>query len=113
MDKYNSNGEVQKEWDNLQQAWTCCGVANGNDWITSGRLTSVPCSCYVNKICPDPTQNGTTYFQNGCYRSALNLYFRYSRALGGVSLFFLFVEVIGLVLAIFLLRDLKNNYGSV
>jgi len=53
------------------------------------------------------------YFESGCYKWALNIFFRYSKALGGVSIFFFFVEVIGLILAILLLRDLKNNYGSV
>ncbi|CAF4628658.1 unnamed protein product, partial [Rotaria sp. Silwood2] len=56
---------------------------------------------------------GTAYFSRGCYESTLNLVFQYSKALGGVSLFFFFIEVAGLVLAVFLLRDLKNNYGSV
>lgn len=113
MGKYPTNNEVKKEWDNLQQSWTCCGVSEGEDWKKHSTLTTIPCSCYVNNVCPPVAQNGTGYFSNGCYRSALNLYFRYSRALGGVSLFFFFVEIIGLVLAIFLLRDLKNNYGSV
>lgn len=72
-----------------------------------------PPSCCPDKVCITSAQNATNYFSHGCYQSALNLYFRYSKALGGVSLFFFFVEVIGFILATLLLRDLKNNYGSV
>jgi len=102
-----SNGEVKIEWDRLQQDWKCCGVDNPNDWQAYGN-TSIPSSCCLNNNC------GTSeHFSVGCLGYAKALFFRYSKALGGVSIFFFFVEVIGLVLAILLLRDLKNNYGSV
>jgi len=111
LQKYTGNQEVKTEWDRLQQTWTCCGVADGDDWLKHGNQERIPCSCYSNSVCPP--QNATGYFSKGCYGSALDVYFRYSKALGGVSLFFFFAEVIGLVLGIVLLRDLKNNYGSV
>jgi len=111
-DYSSGNKEVITEWDNLQQTWSCCGVENADDWRKYAKMEP-PSSCCLNKICPKPPDNSTAFFTNGCYGSALDLYFRYSKALGGVSLFFFFVEVVGLVLAILLLRDLKNNYGSV
>jgi len=104
--------EVINEWDNLQQTWSCCGVENQDDWPKYAKRDP-PNSCCPNKDCSKPPDNSTAIFTKGCYGSALDLYFRYSKALGGVSLFFFFVEVVGLVLAVFLLRDLKNNYGSV
>ena len=107
------NSDVMKEWDNLQQRWSCCGVLNSTDWMTRGELIKPPNSCCVNNDCSNLLHNGTAYFIPGCYNSARNLFFRYSKALGGVSLFFFFVEIVGLMLAIVLLRDLKNNYGSV
>jgi len=103
--------EVQSEWDRLQQTWSCCGVENFNDWLSHAKRPP-PNSCCPNNACPTPTQDAN-YFARGCYGSALELYFRYSKALGGVSLFFFFVEVVGLILAILLLRSMKNNYGSV
>jgi len=103
--------QVKNEWDSLQQTWSCCGVENSGDWLRYAK-EDPPNSCCPNNICTTTSQNGT-YFARGCYGSALELYFRYSKALGGVSLFFFFIEVVGLVLAIRLLRDLKNNYGSV
>ncbi len=110
LPEYDKNREVKNEWDHLQQTWSCCGVGNSSDWVNYRQQQKPPDSCCVNSVCQP---NGTVYFTPGCYGSALNLYFRYSKALGGVSLFFFFIEVIGLVLAIHLLRDLKNNYGSV
>jgi hypothetical protein len=98
------------EWDNLQQTWSCCGVENKDDWSKHGNRTFPPDSCCPDKDCkkvPAP------YFNRGCYSSIRDIIFRYSKALGGVSLFFFFVEIIGFVLASLLLRDLKNNYGSV
>ena len=107
------NSVVVKEWDNLQQQWACCGVDNSSDWTKTGGLEKPPASCCLRSNCTNTFNNGTAYFGPGCYDSARSLFFRYSRALGGVSLFFFFVEIVGLILAIVLLRDLKNNYGSV
>jgi len=110
----SKNKDVETEWDRLQQTWSCCGVDKSGDWMKYTKLTTPPNSCCPNNDCTRPTTtNGTGYFDRGCYDSARNLFFRYSKALGGVSIFFFFVEVAGLVLAIVLLRDLKNNYGSV
>jgi hypothetical protein len=107
------NSDVVREWNNLQQQWSCCGVSNYTDWITVG-LTKPPVSCCINNDCSQMILNTTIpYFGPGCYDSVRSLFFRYSKALGGVSLFFFFVEIIGLILAIVLLRDLKSNYGSV
>jgi len=104
------NSLAVKEWDDLQREWKCCGVDDSSDW-TKANLTIPRPSCCIKADCS--MVNGTAYFDRGCYQSARNLFFRYSKALGGVSLFFFFIEIIGLILAIVLLRDLKNNYGSV
>lgn len=109
-----NNKDVVKEWDRLQQQWSCCGVNSQADWKEIGlRPDGPPASCCLNSDCRPSSQNSTVFFNRGCYHSVRTLFFRYSRALGGVSLFFFFVEIIGLILAIVLLRDLKNNYGSV
>jgi len=110
----SQNSDVVHEWDRLQQQWACCGVQNSSDWKTYANLTVPPNSCCVNNNCGTPGLNTSSpYFTSGCYEAARSLFFRYSKALGGVSLFFFFVEIVGLILAIVLLRDLKNNYGSV
>jgi hypothetical protein len=107
----SANRDVVTEWDRLQQTWSCCGVNKYDDWMSKDNLDQPPTSCCKKYICERATN--ATYFQNGCYESARALFVRYSKALGGVTIFFFFVEIIGLVLAILLLRDLKNNYGSV
>jgi len=107
------NSVVVTEWNRLQQRWSCCGVDNSTDWTRIAKLPTPPKSCCVNNDCSSSIVNGTAYFTPGCYQAARSLFFRYSKALGGVSLFFFFIEIIGLILAIVLLRDLKNNYGSV
>jgi len=109
----NGDKDVIAEWDRLQQAWSCCGVDKAQDWRTHANLTNPPTSCCRNNDCTKPVTSDDAYFNRGCYGSARDLIFRYSKALGGVSIFFFFVEVVGLILAIVLLRDLKNNYGSV
>jgi len=106
------NSDVMTEWDRLQRRWSCCGVDQWKDWEEKLPEKKIPTSCCLKNDCT-PVNNGTVYFDIGCYSFARNLFFRYSKALGGVSLFFFFVELIGLGLAIHLLRDLKNNYGAV
>ncbi|CAF0945544.1 unnamed protein product [Adineta ricciae] len=114
MPKYFQNDHnVVEEWNRLQQKWSCCGINGPADWnITTSRAP--PSSCCLNNVCtPLPTTGVLPYFDQGCYQYANALFYRYSAALGGVSLFFFFVEIIGLILAVVVLRDLKNNYGSV
>lgn len=111
---YNAgNGDVVRQWDNLQQRWSCCGVDNSSDWTNTSSRQTPPLSCCVNYNCNVTLPNTSPYFNTGCYTSAYNLVLQHSKTLGGVSLFFFFVEIAGLILAIVLLRDLKNNYGSV
>ncbi|CAF0831671.1 unnamed protein product [Rotaria sp. Silwood1] len=105
------NAEVVIEWNRLQQQWSCCGVENSSDWTETTTLKKVPDSCCLKIDC-QPVNN-IIYFEQGCYQAARSLFFRYSKALGGVSLFFFFIEIAGMILGIILLRDLKNNYGSV
>jgi len=107
------NRDVMNEWDNLQKTWSCCGVKSKEDWKKHGNRTEPPTSCCVIINCQKPPGKDDPYFDRGCYVSVRGIIFQYSNALGGVSIFFFFVEVVGLVLAILLLRDLKNNYGSV
>ena len=106
----NKDRDAVVEWDRLQQQWACCGVNNWTDWQTKAGRELPPGSCCNDNHCP---QNTTAYYTPGCYGSVQNLFYRYSKSLGGVSLFFFFVEIVGLISAIVLLRDLKNNYGSV
>jgi len=109
----SGNSDAVTEWNRLQQEWSCCGVDDASDWVKLAGLPKPPDSCCINNDCPKTSDNTTSYYNQGCYESARLLFYRYSKALGGVSLFFFFIEIIGLVSAIVLLRDLKNNYGSV
>lgn len=113
MPEYSKgNSDVVTEWDRLQRRWSCCGVDKWQDWQEKIGEKNIPTSCCLRNDCT-AALNETVYFDVGCYSFARNLFFRYSKALGGVSLFFFFVELVGLGLAIHLLRDLKNNYGAV
>ena len=110
LPEYEKNPSVKKEWDHLQQKWRCCGVTNSSDWEDIAHV-ALPKSCCANNDCTQSSPS--TKYTAGCYQSALNLFFRYSKTLGVVTLIFFLIEVAGLVLSIQLLRDLKNNYGSV
>ncbi|UJR35142.1 hypothetical protein I4U23_027913 [Adineta vaga] len=107
---YESDSLVRREWDRLQQDWKCCGVNNATDWKDFTSRNDPPNSCCSDNDCNKPD---SVKFIKGCYDSALNIFFKYSKSLGVVTLFFFIVEIAGLVLGIHLLRDLKNNYGSV
>lgn len=105
---------ISRQWDSLQQTWSCCGVDEPSDWQKLGGLTDLPKSCCVQNDCLSTlNNNGTGVFQTGCYNSVLNLFFRFSKALGGVTIFFFLIELFGLILGIFVVRDASNNYGTV
>lgn len=112
-DNGTTTGVLVSEWDLLQSSSKCCGVDRFNDWMQYAKHDKPPQSCCILADCSETPSGGSKYYADGCYGSARNLFFRYSKALGGVSIFFFFVEIAGLVLASLLLRDLKSNYGSV
>jgi len=100
----DGNSKIQNEWDSLQQEWTCCGADGPADWNNSTVFQKKPpTSCCPNNKCDDAL-SPTNYYKDGCYSAARRLFYHYSKALGGVAIFFFFVEIIGLVLAIVLLR---------
>ena len=114
LEKYAANNsDIVREWNRLQQQWSCCGVSNWDDWKERAEMDDPPTSCCPNNDCSTVKENTTAYFDQDCYQSVRSLFFRYSRALGGVSIFFFFVEIAGIMSAIALLRDLKNNCGNV
>jgi len=53
LDEYNKEGKegVKKTWDEIQEKFTCCGVANGpDDWKNKlGDANSAPDSCCLNE----------------------------------------------------------------
>ncbi|CAF0818442.1 unnamed protein product [Didymodactylos carnosus] len=105
----DGNSRARTEWNRVQTTYECCGVDSWQDWKNHTDIGMPPKSCCKNNDCTAPPQ----YYDRGCYEAARSLFYRYSKALGGVTIFFFFIEIIGLALAVLLLRDLKNNYGSV
>lgn len=113
MNSYKDNAEIAQQWDHLQQRWSCCGVLNATDWFSDNTTATIPKSCYLNPPNQSISTNQSSVYSRGCYDGARTLFLRYSKALGGVSLFFFFVELFGLGLAILVLRDLQKNYRTV
>ncbi|CAF0848086.1 unnamed protein product [Didymodactylos carnosus] len=109
MKQYDKNERVTIEWDRVQSTYECCGTNSKSDWNATSPPKNLPLSCCKEHVCTPDNNIYTT----GCYEAARKLFYRYSAALGGVAIFFFFIEIIGFILAITLLRDLKNNYGSV
>lgn len=112
LTKYKEDS-IGRQWDFLQRSWSCCGVDQPSDWQKLAQQEDLPKSCCVQPDCLSTVNNGTAYFETGCYQSVLNIFFRYSKALGGVTIFFFLVELVGLILAIFVIRDSSNSYGTV
>jgi len=106
--RFNGNNRATIEWNRVQNTYECCGVDSWQDWKNHTDIGTIPLSCCKNNECTTKQ-----YYERGCYEAARSLFYRYSKALGGVTIFFFFIEIIGLALAVLLLRDLKNNYGSV
>lgn len=111
MKTFDGTVDVRNEWNHLQQIRHCCGVIDSEDWIRHGKRYP-PESCCKNYPHCDP-KNSTTLYREGCYETVIGVYYEYSQALGGVTLFFFFVEIAGFILAILLLRDLKTNLNNV
>ena len=111
-DNGTTTGPTVVQWDRLQSSSKCCGVDKSSDWIQYARRDKPPQSCCILADC-SKSPTGDEFYPDGCFGYARNLFFQYSKALGGVSIFFLFVEIAGIVFAVLLQQDLRNNYGSV
>jgi CD63 antigen len=88
----------QIDWDGLQTKLHCCGVDSASDWTTS-----LPASC-----CSDTsgtcTVTSTSLYTKGCY-DALGTYYI---AIGVVGIVLGLIEIIGIVFACCLSKQVKS-----
>ncbi|XP_033646025.1 CD151 antigen-like [Asterias rubens] len=127
------NGFV-KSVDGMQAQLMCCGNSNHLDWQQSqwynevknaenrGYNTTVPDSCCVRDLTDDGeytykdrqkcqgSEPSEFRFQQGCYDALYGTFFEYIWLLGGICIGIAVLQVLILIVTVFLLRNLTDDY---
>lgn len=109
QDDYQPNGSIAETWDQIQQAFSCCGVYGHGDWYQIPAWPDearVPVSCCLpeyqfalNDTCA--TSGDSTQWHNwGCYRKLHMWLMERLYVVGMVCMAFAFIQLFGLIAAL-------------
>ncbi|XP_007953272.1 CD63 antigen [Orycteropus afer afer] len=113
MQNYPKDNQTAKFLDKLQQEFKCCGAANYTDWANVPLLPKgrVPDSCCVNV-----TQSCGIDFKvenindKGCVENIGGWLRRNVLVVAAAALGIAFVEVLGIVFAVCLVKSIRSGY---
>ncbi|KAH0950303.1 hypothetical protein HN011_001333 [Eciton burchellii] len=111
MAKYQSTDWAMKAWDNTQRYLRCCGIKSAKDWWDY--QMDIPQSCCAESAVECLYMTMDVAYKNGCLRSVILLIRSYIRATT-ISMLVMFpFLLIGLLLAVGLLRRAHEaNHSS-
>ncbi|XP_055838740.1 CD151 antigen [Episyrphus balteatus] len=112
-----SNDDDLKAWDNIQMKLMCCGVDNPADWREMSRDKTLRASCcrpeLIDKTvgnCADAAPSGRDkYFQDGCVGKLRERIDKNAVILIGVGLGIAFIQILGIVLALYLASKIRHE----
>ncbi|XP_074126190.1 CD63 antigen [Sminthopsis crassicaudata] len=113
MKEYEKNNITTEFLDKLQKEFTCCGAANYTDWEQVPQLgkNKVPDSC-----CKNVTVGCGTAFklmdinEEGCVEKIGNWLKQKALVLAGAALGITFVEILGVIFACCLMKNIRSGY---
>lgn len=114
--KYNTTDE--QAFDDLQEKVKCCGVNSFKDWgdnMGFNTSKSVPDSCCekMEKDCgKNKLTDGKGLYQKGCYSKVLKESEKTMSAVGGVAIAILVIQIIGIIFAVILFCQVRNNQDT-
>ncbi|XP_065173908.1 CD63 antigen-like [Atheta coriaria] len=118
MKHYNdtATNEATEIWDLVQNKFECCGIESANDWDTNVPALngSLPLSCCTippgtvgEYVC---NKEAKGFHKSGC-ESAFGTYVReHAVTIGSIGLSFAAVQVLAIVFACHLAKQVKQNY---
>jgi CD63 antigen len=115
LDEYNKEGKegVKKTWDEIQEKFTCCGVANGpDDWKNKlGDANSAPDSCckIEKPDCGKDAIGSTDLHQKGCLKEFESFIEGNIFLVGGVGLALIIVQLIAVITGCCLAKKFGND----
>lgn len=98
-----------RAWNHLQIDLSCCGIDGSKDWLntTYGKIPQSCCkSDRKSKTCTDEPDN---IFKQGCLTTALEFVNDHAGLLGGVAIGCIVVEIIGIIVACCLSRNIRKQ----
>ncbi|XP_022905243.2 CD63 antigen [Onthophagus taurus] len=111
-------------WDFMQRTFKCCGVNEPGDWSQNQNFNKtiievpIPISCCDNK--PGAVDEITCrigeaddmLYTHGCLEGFGDFIRDHAKTIGAVGIGFAFVQLIGIIFACHLSRQLKYNYDN-
>lgn len=112
VNKYENTDQpgAKELLDWAQQKFECCGVDGASDYTTGNSTCSTGggvATCYNNKSC-----NGTLY-TNGCKEQFVSFVRHNLAVIGAVAIGIAFIQLLGIIFACCLMKNIKDNYEVV
>ncbi|XP_031573561.1 tetraspanin-8-like [Actinia tenebrosa] len=102
--------KYEKEIDDLQKEFKCCGASGPEDWISIKKLRFPPDSCNCEGVSKDQCSTFTLnyYYKAGC-APALKTYF-YDKLLviAALAITLIVIQILGMVFAMFLICRISS-----
>lgn len=109
LDNYNDT-KYKDAFDTVQKEFDCCGLNSSLDY--DERNITIPDSC-----CPDLKSNMTCTasksYQEGCVDGLFDYLEDHMAIVGGLAVAVAVIQVIGIIFACLVRRDVKEGYGYV
>jgi len=103
--------EYKKDWDNIQDDLSCCGVNGPADYLKELQMISIPGSCCGKLNTTTPQTCGLEEaYPTGCWDKLLKNIEGQSALLGAIGIAFAFIQLLGIVMSCCLVK--RSKYGE-
>ncbi|XP_028393255.1 CD63 antigen-like [Dendronephthya gigantea] len=110
LDNYN-NSDYRKALDTVQKDFDCCGGTDGPASYTSRNIT-IPSSCCA-KLKNGTSCNEHNAYKKGCVDKLFDYLEHHLAIVGGLAVGVAVIQVIGIIFACVVRRDVKEGYNYV
>jgi len=107
MKRYHTSTGVAKTWDTIQKDLHCCGTNSPTDWIKLLQKIPASCTCERKEDCPGGLTG--TPFTEGCLPKFKDFVASNIGIIAGAGVGLAVVEIIGMLLACCLAKEVRSR----
>uniref|UniRef100_UPI00398153A5 tetraspanin family protein n=1 Tax=Salmonella sp. s54925 TaxID=3159674 RepID=UPI00398153A5 len=106
--KHYNDTKYQEAFDSVQKEFDCCGISSYTDW--ANHSIAVPKSCCKNS---SPCNVTSDYYKDGCADKLFDYLKDHMALVGGLAVGVAVIQIVGIIFACIVRRDVKEGYNYV